>query len=564
MKFSQIINKISAAVFLLLACACGKEPAVTVPVEPSGTDLSQYTVLSSIRVDAVSPGFACAGDQEGQLLGFEFETGDRIGVYAVLEGVFVASNLCYEYSAERDAWTCVSPSDGKFYAEAAYYAYYPYSENNSWDVVLPEDGTVPDGTGFFSELTAGWKPASDQSSREAFRQSCLMTGYAETLSGNTAEFLMSPLTSVAAIELPMEYYSFTNEDTNVPDYVINSPSDVVFSGDVRPCAVEDGKYLCSFLPEDVLSLLVSYRYGDSSSDWSGEAGPCEAGGCISVKVDGGHKVTEHLLCPGDFYLADGRLLPKDAPSTEVAAADVIGIVYQIDPSRLDPALSEVLGDVHATVVSTKEPVRPAGQEGRYTNLFPWFTSSGTSLSSRDETLIGFKNIEGYSLEATFNMADADFCGYLYNALIREKRSEDLASGMYPAFQAALDFGTIAGGPLDCAPANSGWYLPSNGEWFDILRNLCGAELSLNENFVGSMTSMVSWGGQGLVASALNASMSKVSDEDKDPIEVGQAWWTSSTAGLGSSRTISFNDEGYIHSHWQYKDLGFKVRMVLAF
>ena len=79
-----------------------------------------------------------------------------------------------------------------------------------------------------------------------------------------------------------------------------------------------------------------------------------------------------------------------------------------------------------------------------------------------------------------------------------------------------------------------------------------------------MTSMVSWGGQGLVASALNESMSKVSDEDKDPIEVGQAWWTSSTAGLGSSRTISFNDEGYIHSHWQYKDLGFKLRMVLAF
>ena len=94
MKFSQIINKISAAVFLLLACACGKEPAVTVPVEPSGPDLSQYTVLSSIRVDAVSPGFACAGDQEGQLLGFEFETGDRIGVYAVLEGCCPRRHIC--------------------------------------------------------------------------------------------------------------------------------------------------------------------------------------------------------------------------------------------------------------------------------------------------------------------------------------------------------------------------------------------------------------------------------------------------------------------------------------
>lgn len=552
----KIIGKMWPAALLLLACACEE-------MSETGPAPEQPTVLSSIRVAAESGGFAVAGE-DGRVYEFGFETGDRIGVYAVLDGELVASNLCYEYSADRDAWSCVTQFDGDFYAEAGYYAYYPYAENPSWTVSVPEAGQSADGPAFFSELVSGWNVAADQSGKDAFRGSCLMTGYTGTLSGNTAELLLTPVTALAAIELPMEYYRFTNEDFSIPDYVVSAPSDVASAGDRKPYAEGEGELLYAFLPEEALSLSLSYTYGGSASEWSGDAGPCEAGDCVSIKIGGGNAVKEHLLQPGDFYLANGRLLPKDADASEVAAADVIGIVYQTDPSRFDPALTELLGDVHAIVVSTREPVRPGVQEGRYTNLFAWYTTSGSALSSRDESVIGFKNIEGYSLEATFKMADADFCGYYYNTLIREKRADDLAAGRYPAFQAALDFGAIAGGPTDVAPANSGWYLPANGEWFDILRNLCGAELALNDTFVGEMTSMVSWCDQGMVISSLNEAMSKVSDDDKDPIEVGQGWWTSSTAGTGASRNISFNDEGYIHSNWQYKDLTYKLRMVLAF
>ena len=87
---SIILAGMSAAGLLLLASACEKEPAPT----PAGPGEPGYTVLSSIRVSAESAGFRFAESQE--TYGFGFTTGDRIGLYAVLDGETVAENLCYE------------------------------------------------------------------------------------------------------------------------------------------------------------------------------------------------------------------------------------------------------------------------------------------------------------------------------------------------------------------------------------------------------------------------------------------------------------------------------------
>lgn len=556
---SIILAGMSAAGLLLLASACEKEPAPA----PDGPGEPGYTVLSSIRVSAESAGFRFAESQE--TYGFGFTTGDRIGLYAVLDGETVAENLCYEYSAERDMWSCVSEFDGNFYAEAEYYAYYPYSADNTWAASLSEDAPADKAHAFFSELISGWSTPADQSEEDSFRSACLMTGYAASLTGNSAAFTMEPAVAIAAVELPKELYRFTNTDVAVPDYVMNEWSDDEFSGAQLPCYDGDGRFVYAVMPEGEWSASVAYVASGENESWTGTVSGAGAGTCSVAKVDGGLDITEHLLQPGDFYLADGSLLPKDAPEEDVAAAEVIGIVYQIDPERFDPALKDLLGEVHGIVLSTKEPVRPnPAQPEKLTNLFPWFSNSDYALSSRDETVIGFKNIDGYSPEATYNMADADFCGYYYNTLIRTRRADDLAAGYYPAFQAALDFAGIAGGPVATAPENSGWYLPANGEWFDILRNLCGADIALNDKFVGSTTGQITWGNQGPVIYNMNEVMAKVSSDWKDNFENGQAWWTSSTAGTGASRVVSFNDEEYIHTHWQYKDLGYKLRMVLAF
>ena len=552
---SIILAGMSAAGLLLLASACEKEPAPA----PDGPGEPGYTVLSSIRVSAESAGFRFAESQE--TYGFGFTTGDRIGLYAVLDGETVAENLCYEYFAERDMWRCVSEFDGNFYAEAEYYAYYPYSADNTWAASLSEDAPADKAHAFFSELISGWSTPADQSEEDSFRSACLMTGYAASLTGNSAAFTMEPAVAIAAVELPKELYRFTNTDVAVPDYVMNEWSDAEFSGAQLPCYDGDGRFVYAVMPEGEWSASVAYLAGGENESWSGPVSGAGAGTCSVAKVDGGLDITEHLLQPGDFYLADGSLLPKDAPEDEVEAASVIGVVYQIDPERFDPALKDLLGEVHGIVLSTKEPLVPAAQEERLKNTVLWCSSSA---SSRDESNIGFKNIDAVTLEATFNMADDDIRGYYYNTLIRTRRADDMAAGIYPVFQAALDFAETTGGPLESAPVNTGWYLPANGEWFDILRNLCGADLVLDEDFMPELLQQVTWGNQGEVMSALNETMSKVSYDNKDLYEPGGAWWTSSVAGTGAARYVGFNDLGYIHSHWQKKDTSLKARMVLAF
>ena len=554
MRFLSVIKTVPAAALFLLACACEKETG------DNGTSQGSSEQLSSIKVSVTDAGFASADGAESGRYAMEFRSGDRIGMFAVRDGLLLASDLCYEF--DGNAWTCLSEVNGGFYADAAYYAYYPYAEEHDWNVA-PADGASAEG--FFSELISGWTPAADQSEESAFRSSRLMVGMVDGTSGNRVDFSMNAATALAVVELPKTYYAFINTDIEVPDYVMSTWSDATFDGDALPFCDDNSRFLYVTGASASTDFSVSYKTDEGESDsWSGTVTSAEAGVYAAEKIDGGENVTEHLLQPGDFYLADGSLLSKDTPSSEVSAADVIGVVCQINPERFDPMLSDVLGDVHALVLATRSPRQPAAQEGRETDLFSWFNSGGSSVSSRDEAAIGFKNIEGYSYEATFNMADADICGYRYNDLIRTRRADDLAAGMYPAFASALDFAERAGGPLQSAPVNSGWYLPSNGEWFDILRSLAGADLAINEKWDPETRSMVSWKDQGAVVSSLNGVMTKVAASQKDLFEEGQAWWTSSTAGTGSSRTVSFNDLGFIHSHWQYKDYSYKVRLVLAF
>ena len=61
-------------------------------------------------------------------------------------------------------------------------------------------------------------------------------------------------------------------------------------------------------------------------------------------------------------LADGSLLSKDAPASEVSAAHVLGVVCQYNPDRIGEGEKEALGGVaHALVLAS----RVAGGVGGY-------------------------------------------------------------------------------------------------------------------------------------------------------------------------------------------------------
>lgn len=62
----------------------------------------------------------------------------------------------------------------------------------------------------------------------------------------------------------------------------------------------------------------------------------------------------HTLRVGDFFLADGRLLPYDTDKEKVQASNVVGIVFQTNPGRVGEAERKVLGgEAHALVMALK-------------------------------------------------------------------------------------------------------------------------------------------------------------------------------------------------------------------
>lgn len=374
-----------------------------------------------------------------------------------------------------------------------YFACYPFEAAGKDDVEV--SATTDDA--FFAAPIAGWKPAADQS--EGYAASALMTAAGKvsaTETSATLELRMTPRTALAVLTMPTTKYVFDNEPA-LPDYIVPA-TNVSFDG-FTPYAAEEGTYLYSVNPAEAPALEGSYGDGQQ---WTQETAGATAGKWTSYAVNGGTVEKNHTLRIGDFFLADGNLLSKDAEASEVAAAHVIGIVFQTDPERIDAADKEALGGaVHGTVIATKS-----------TQPVAWYTKE-----KRDESEIGIAPFfsEEDDLRTTAQKTDACVRGYYYTRQILTERASDVEKDQYPIFSEIASFAATAGGPAD--GVTTGWYIPAIGQWFDVLRNLVGTELSEE--------SLIDYGGGTFyysleenpanVHGALNAAMEKVSADDKD-------------------------------------------------
>lgn len=118
-------------------------------------------------------------------------------------------------------------------------------------------------------------------------------------------------------------------------------------------------------------------------------------------------------------------------------------------------------------------------------------------------------------------------------------------------------------------ASTGWYLPSAGQWFDVLRNLAGVELSDTESsfFLIDDYGNFSWMNKGRVNDILNECMAHVADNMKTPYaSLGNQdqYWTSSTVSDDQARVIMFDNASFVYSWWYRKYFQWSVRTVLGF
>ena len=250
-----------------------------------------------------------------------FSAGDRIGLFALMNGEILEgfNNICLTASGTGDAivWQAADP-EMLFPSGAEYYAYWPYQETLPASVDL----TASDAAGFFSMISEAWPVASDQSG-DGFDSSDLLIGMAAP-ADNSLSLGMSHAMGLVEISLPGTFYTFTNTDYDIPDY---SLSGLRISFDSKIPKSKNGRFLLVVEPG---AFSIPCTYSGESKTYDGNA---EAGKCTSFS-EGEPTVIEHNLQIGDFFLADGNLLSKDAPASEVGSANVIGLVCQIDPERI--------------------------------------------------------------------------------------------------------------------------------------------------------------------------------------------------------------------------------------
>lgn len=274
--------------------------------------------------------------------------------------------------------------------------------------------------------------------------------------------------------------------------------------------------------ENVTSKRVKQRFTADElkiGDYFYSDGTWSDGGLRKIYADG----SMHI----DYY--------KPGP---LRGKTVVGIVFQTDKSRIGKKEKEKLGGenkAHGLVMAVKNANAAEkviwSNESRYLDLL----NDCVSKSNNYSDISGYGNCESIrSLEGNFDK--------------------------YPALQAVDGYNTTCPVPT----TTTGWYLPSSGQWWDILQNLGGCPaLADGYQQTSSDINEFFWSNQGNVPDALNKWMWGIDGWDKFSY-YHQFWSSSKFKGNTMRYWVANSDDGWISCRWGNINFQLYVRPVLAF
>lgn len=268
--------------------------------------------------------------------------------------------------------------------------------------------------------------------------------------------------------------------------------------------------------------IGDYFYSDGT--WSD-------GGLRKIYTDGSMKIAS----------------PKPAPVLQTKSEierRVIGIVFQTDPSRIGTAEKSKLGEgnVHGLVMALKNTATDIQWSHEENNL-----EDVKDCGSKSEIYSDISGLHNY----TKILDHANSIGGIE---------------AYPAFEAVEKWNDMYSINEYRPPRNTtGWFIPSSGQWWDILQNLGGCPAMADK---GQQTSSdygdFRWLGQGDVPAALNAWMNKIAADSKNDFTTGDRFWSSSELNQFRARNWNVYSSDYVCCDFVYKKWSNAVRPVLAF
>jgi len=262
--------------------------------------------------------------------------------------------------------------------------------------------------------------------------------------------------------------------------------------------------------------------------------------------------------PGNFYYNDGSWGTSAAPTDGRTA---IGVVFSNQTSTADKAHGWTHGYAMALTNAASNVT--------------W--SSSTNASTQEFTPL-VTTLTGYETE----LSGYDHCQTILN---KEKANNNLSSFStdYPAIYYALNYGTSSvGGTQYAAPIatnNSGWYLPSSGQWYQIVTNLGGISTGTTpaqDTDTGSGLALWYYSGKAsTTSSGINSYLSKVVSGgnlidwsySSSDWTTGRVYWCSSERNGSYACDMLFTSDGDLDLYFASKtnlSSRSRVRSTIAF
>lgn len=525
MKRLCTLSIVSGALVLvsLHFTGCSKTPTIDPVVDlPIGVTLSDQ-------------GFTASDGSTGHF-SRNFMSGDQAGLFLVRDGQIVEDNVLLSFDGQK--WT--SEKEVSVSGKETCFVYMPYSASASSLV----DKTASDAAGFFKGL-AKTQSVEDQSSFN-LAEADVMVAAAPVVKTETAvnvNATFEHFLSVAAWSL-----SDGTAYTTVNGFKYMTPSsytniEASLGGKTIVPGVYPSYNAYFYYPAEGMSIKVSYKDAGVAKSFdiplSGKPGVASFVNEGNVK-DGGNR----NLAIGDLYYSDGSILPVEkVKEMEQVPSGVAGVIFQTDRSRFSKKEKELLGDVHALVVSAKMPEYDGKTSMKWFDDYP----AGKDDGNRDESvedpdfpgmyLPFITDVKDY--KKSYELNNADINGYWNNVVIRTRRAEDMKKGWYPAFSAAVEFGSKVAVPS----YTTGWYLPSVGQLYDILRNLGKADISADtvNDFNGNGDLLVDASYCADMMMFLDSYVEKIPEAERDLFSssTGAVWSSSHSWTYFSNGGISY-------------------------
>lgn len=469
-----------------------------------------------------------------------FENGDKIGVYIVKEGgEIVKKNVALTYNGSTSAW------DGTlyYYEDADYIAYYPYDE------AMGEMTSVADIQKYFSEN----KYTQDQNSAEAYRNCDLMTAEVkakDVVEGGDLNLALSHAMALVEFNIPTYAYK-TSDEADAYTYGVPLGDLTITLGgtDYTPYNISTGVYRCIVSPSDA-AFSISGSFTDAKEDKpvqfakTGVTIAANQYKRYNVTYGGapGTGVTTRPIEVGDYYYADGNIVPKDFPTVP---AGCIGVVFSTTTNH-EMALDGVTACNHGYVLSLKNASGNASG-----NTGAWEYSLWTTTPS-EWTTVGLTPVAQENLSSIVS----DNNGLAYTNPIVSNIEADGVDKLKHALETYGKQG-MAMEAYEASDKTTGWFVPSVGQLISIVRNLGG-----DSDFAGAQVS------DQTIYTKINEVLKKAGGEIDS--NTSTKWWSSNVGTKDSGSTTGAflleldNNSGKCEIWVAGYGSKYRVRPILAF